>query len=132
MEQSGNKSLYDDERSSNSIFSCTRVSSCKSVFMCCEPDEGWILILDLHFLTHFHFTLFSFIGEGVLPIRFWSRERQRIGANDMAVNSTSFNTISGFVTSDCTLRGVGEGVEATCWRISPICGDVRSFCNLEG
>ena len=85
--------------------------------MGCEPDN---LILDLHFLTHFHLTVFSRIGAGVLPIKFWSCERPRIGANEMAVNTTSFNTVSGFVMSDCMLRGVGEGVEATCWRISPI------------
>jgi len=51
---------------------------------------------------------------------FWSLDRPRIGAKDIAVNNTSLNKISGVVISDCTLCGVGVGEDATVCRISPI------------
>jgi hypothetical protein len=46
--------------------------------------------------------------------------RPKIGANDKKERKTSLRMISGVVSSDDTVRGVGEGVDATVWRISPI------------
>jgi len=43
-----------------------------------------------------------------------------MGARDKTVRKTSFVRISGEVRSDCTDCGVGEGVEATVCRMSPI------------
>jgi hypothetical protein len=42
-----------------------------------------------------------------------------MGARLRKVRKTSLNRISGLVRREETVFGVGEGVEATVWRISP-------------
>jgi hypothetical protein len=49
-----------------------------------------------------------------------SRSLPRIGAKERKERKTSLNMISGEVSNDDTVRGVGEGVDATVWRMSPI------------
>ena len=57
-------------------------------------------------------------AAGAIIARRWSRPR--MGARDKKDRKTSLKMISGLVRSDDTVCGVGEGVEATVWRISPI------------
>lgn len=48
------------------------------------------------------------------------RSRPRMGASDKKERKTSLKMISGVVNSDEMVWGVGDGVEATVCRMSPI------------
>ena len=49
------------------------------------------------------------------------RSRPKMGASDRKERKTSLRMISGEVRRDDTVCGVGEGVEATVCKMSPIC-----------
>lgn len=53
-------------------------------------------------------------------IRARSRSRPRMGARERKVRNMSLKRTSGEVRTDDMVCGVGEGVDATVWRISPI------------
>lgn len=49
-----------------------------------------------------------------------SLSRRRMGARDRKLKKTSLRMISGEVRTDVMVRGVGDGVVANVWRMSPI------------
>lgn len=104
-------------------------SSFLKASLACEREET--RILSRHSRTHAHLetrsssdliVTISALTEELVEDDIHDRRypRPRIGARDKNERKTSLRMISGEVNKSCTVLGLGDGVEATVCRMSPI------------
>jgi hypothetical protein len=119
-----------ETRPSRSLFSCTSTARCSRSRV---REREAIRIFDRQSCTQTHLDLRSsaasdaelrsdvLVREGSEgDIRARSRSRARIGARERNDRKTSLRMISGDARRDDTVCGVGDGVDATVCKISPI------------
>lgn len=89
----------------------------RSSWRCLDLEGSLIFVLQSWTHVHRAFLSSSLGGLDRIALR---RDRPRIGANDITVKKMSLKAMSGVVNRDWIDCGDGEGVDATCWRMSPI------------